>query len=438
MNVEHSQTSKSSSSRISVSDVTVHRRSILESFFPLFDQMSQKAELPSSCYYLPIVWVAFQVVITSLWQGHNNMIGNADPATKIIQWIIIIFSMKPDEASQTNDLIRFGVYIGLLAIIIGIMIYQQIYFSKMRRFTKAVLYPCRVILEIIPMVMVTPTASFVGYLFLKLFDNVNTVNVVMFAFMVIAYIGFLFFFIFVMNLFGISPFLATKMIADYDIGPIVLLITINSIFQLVSIILEHFPEWILHPVVLIHMATILYIYFDFYNRPFILFSMNSTCNVVLTLCILMDIIRVVGFCFDSFDTNLYAILVLVSIVIALIINIIIFALQDYNLKRMFNFENLDKLDDNEKIDLFRQLKIDISPRKANLILHYSVENYLPFLTDFSIIKFLFEHYSNNSKIKSQLIRIVAFFPGETRLLNIFYNEYIKKKSLLLKERFLRM
>lgn len=435
INIDASTVSKSSSHSSAFLDAEDQKKHQLEALFPFFDQLSQKIEIPNIFYYIQLIIMGAQSVITCLWVGDMGKITRRNITSKILYYLISISNLKGIDESDTDLIIQFSVYLALFVIVAGVIIIQQVVYMKRHRYNISLLYPCRLVIEIIPPVMLTPVASLIGTLVSEIVNkNYPETQTILFAFSLFTYIGFAIIFYFVYNLFGISPYLIQFPLGCFNISPFVYFAIISSLFDVYTMITNVFPRYLIYIVLAIQIFTYIWLFIVFVSRPFTSRLTNVYEMTILLSCVILDFYKLICEFFKS-NTDITLIMIVISLIVSGIVGYIVFRLRERSLSILLIEREGEEAIDSFTMDLFCSSKMNSSRLRALEALHFMVEYYSPYLTDMSIVRFLYET-RNESPVLREIIKILSFFPGESRVLNNIHIDLLKKKRKTIFETFL--
>jgi hypothetical protein len=100
-----------------------------------------------------------------------------------------------------------------------------------------------------------------------------------------------------------------------------------------------------------------------------------------------------------------------------------------------NPENQKLFQDMRKCKYFSKLGIDKSQNQAFKYLSIGIAEHSDLFLDMSLIKFIADNHYNGT-CYSFLLKLLSFFPSESRLLNLIFNRTLSLSNLEFSERFL--
>ncbi|OHT07667.1 Adenylate and Guanylate cyclase catalytic domain containing protein [Tritrichomonas foetus] len=436
--LESSQISKSQSSDASISAIRSKGSHVTSTFTLLIDQITQYIRIPGILYYLIFLFLLFQMIDVSLWHVHNPAIHSNEICNTTFKFIHYIAVFEPLQLDDNSTLVVFIVDTVICVIVVGILAAQFICYKQRRRFYKQTLYFTRFILELIPIIMILPTATLVGKLFLQFFNNFNGITVVFFVIVLLENISFATIAFSVNSYIGISCYLPASPLASFELTPFIQMVVITPYFGLCNFVTGHFPEWLVHPIVIVHILFISTLLTQMIYRPFIRQSTNIYFSFLLFTQFFLDIFRLALNFTSNLSYKIVLVITFACIVIGIVIPSIFYPIQHKKILKSLVMANTDDNDiptDEEREELFNALNLGKKESKAIMYFNFIIANYQKKFLDFFPAKYLLSHYHSN-RVIACCIKIITYFPSQTRTLNLIYSDMTKRRNLNFKEIFL--
>ncbi|OHS99621.1 Adenylate and Guanylate cyclase catalytic domain containing protein [Tritrichomonas foetus] len=416
--------------------------SAISVLFPLFDYLTQNIHLPSFLYWLTIAFSGFQVILVTLWIPSNEVWANNRFTTEFMNYYQAIFCFSPLGTSNNELIFTFLFYTIIFAILLSSLIYQIMFYKAKRRFQKWTLYPTRILIEIVPLLMLAPLALLTGRLFRKMVTKNSPFY--LYILFIISFVYYIFFALVFNISFGFifkSIYLPISPLAAFNGGPFVRLIFLSSLYLLLSNALSIFPKWIFFFLIPLHFLPGILLLNTFMHRPFLKKFPSIWSLSIISVCELFDIFQIVL----KFVPNLNGALALIISGILLVVTIIVdFIYYFSSRKKYFKLtgqivEQLADLDENHNNDeskfaIFESFEIAKTETTAQMFIEFAVSEHIYQLIDFPMIKYLYQcHYTTTMLISC--LRILAFFPCYTSYLNYLFPDLISKRDLGTNEKF---
>lgn len=134
---------------------------------PLFDKMTQIANLPSIIYYFFLLIILIQLMFISSWPSQTLLWKSNTISENFIKYLTYIATYSPEYSTESNMLIGFLIYTVLFILFFGCFIMQLVIFNKYRRFNKKSLFITRFLIELVPLILIIPLAHLTGSTFIK-------------------------------------------------------------------------------------------------------------------------------------------------------------------------------------------------------------------------------------------------------------------------------
>ncbi|OHT09038.1 Adenylate and Guanylate cyclase catalytic domain containing protein [Tritrichomonas foetus] len=447
MNMESSVTRSISSEshsadsfdRVNIGTVGVER------IFPLYDYLLQYANVPSIIYYVCIVVYYFQQLYVSFWYSHSNIWGKSSMNISFLNYYTYIFLFQLNSEDDTNLLIVSIAYLIVAIIVISVFSAQLIIYNIKRRFYKLSLIPSRIAIELIPSIMILPTGSQFGRLFHQIMEkNYSALIILSTIITLICLICFLYIHVTTFRLISYSPYLSSSPVSAFTLKPMIVLGSANSTLLALSYIFAHLYDWLAICLTVFHICVAGYVCFLLTQRPFTKQSSNVIFGGLALSSILLDISILAMKPFSDFNGDIFVYIIFAFLVLAIVLSFVFNKVQTAKLHKKFLFftnedgqirEEEGSPSDEQKLQRFQELNIDSSNYNMILYLDFSISNRESLNTDLSMVKYILQ-----KPIKTDLLahcmRIVAFFPMESRLLSIMMGDCYKRRDLSQTHRFL--
>ncbi|KAK8842310.1 hypothetical protein M9Y10_025887 [Tritrichomonas musculus] len=435
--------SKSASQASSVAAGNSMSKNLLSNALdPLFDKITQSIHLPSTIYYFFLLIMFIQLMFLTTWITFSDLWSSNTISKEFIKYLQYISTFSPLLDNADNCYIAVIIYSVLFVLVIGALVIQLMIFRKQRRFYKRSLYPTRVLLELLPLVIILPLANFTGTMFVRLtvLKDSGTINIVLFVVGIVEYIITSAFFFFTSSVIGSSAYFSLSPFTAFNHRIYVNLVTISSVFLLLSNVFEFFPEWTILALVLVHVAFMALIIIQMTRRPFLRLFSNILFLGISFISIGNDLLRFVSSFFEEPNGLIGFICFLVFIVLGFVGSSIFYNVQNNYIKKQFIFEtNEDNKNaipsDDERLERLLYLKLDQSKSKALYYYDYIISNHITSYLDFFIVKFIIQ-YHHSIDVLCHCIRVMCCLPSNNRNLNVLYSDAIKRRDMDFSQRFL--
>lgn len=408
---------------------------------PLFDKMTQSIHLSSVIYYIFLLVMFFQLMFISTWPSHTDMWENNKISREFHKYFSCIANYSPPFDTEENVLIGFIIYTVLFVLVLGFFLFQIFIYRRYRRFNKKSLYPTRILMELIPLILVNPLSYVTGTAFVNLTVEKDTcaLNIVIFVLSLIEYIFTAGFFYYSSSIFGSSAYFSLSPFAAFNHIIYVNLCTFSSVFLLLGKCFEFFPEWAEEALIAVHLVFMIIMIISMTKSPFLKFSSNV---FFMGICIASagnDFIRFISAFFDL-NGLIAFIIFLVFIVIGFVVAFISFKLGIKKKKKDVIFESIQDQKngvppDEERLERLLYLKLDQNESKALCFFDFVISNHVVSYLDFFLIKFITQHHHSINSL-CHCIRIMVCLPCNGRNMNLLYTEAIKRRDMKFYHRFM--
>lgn len=404
---QHSTSTSKDKSRIEKQEFKT-----LSKFFPFYDQLSEKVRLPDIINLIVLLVFCCQSATLSLWEDNLKIWGQSTNGSLAIKWINIIFFFKG------KNFIDYALIAVFLMIIIPLILW--IIYKKTRSFNIIVFIVSRLLIESLPLILMLPIAKFTSSALLMMMEGkifAESVSDVVLAAIELVLIVVMF----SISLLILSNtiYIQSKVLAAHNIVPLVKLGVMNALFAAISVFINIFPIWTVYVMIALHLVLMVFTVISYAFRPMMFVASNAFVASFVFFSALSDIVSIVCLSIDVLDSDIIAIALLVLFILSIVASVAFFAVQSHIIKR--NFISRDE----EENDMYERLKITSSRKHAFLYLSYALENRIIQENNFNIIKHVALTY-NDIEIKRIVLRLVAFFPSEMRLLNVIEMEFVKE------------
>lgn len=424
--IQDASTSSRSNQEAPIIDYARNRPKLMQNMvFPLYDQISIHTSIHPIISIIVLIFVTLQVLYTSMWRvdGTSNDIFNK-------MAMFILFRAK-------TRYYQFLVWFILIVIFLVYPLIQVILFKKYRKFFTRALYPVRFLTEDFPLIMMHPISNFMGHLLVDISTGeVTAAEIVYFSWGIIEIILIFCTFAFTFMLLGSSPYLTAFPFAALKIKPFVCFILINVFFEMTSIATSIFPIWVHYLLVAGHLVCQIRFFYLFIFRPFLSNVMNVYMLMLTLLAFLLDTFHLICYFFRDISDIIYLGVSIGLICVSVITCIIFYRFQNRKLYSLLNEydEDIEILSE-DRHEFFRTLGIGDDENKSTLYLCFCIQTLSEYIKDFSLLKYVLQYQRTTTKL-AECIKITSFFPGEIRLMNIIFNEFIQHKTLKLYDHFL--
>lgn len=437
---------------------------ISKNFDPFFDFLTQFVHPNFLFYFLYVIVLSIQISYVSMWIHETTMWVhiNDDKIThsmsefaKIIHYIA---PFSPIYKTPADYLVPFIVFTVVVFILIFTILFQILFYKTQRRFSKILLYPTRICIEMLIPLMLVPIAHITGHSFYYITESGNDKEPQMYVFFVFGLIEFItcaIIFYYSASMIGVSAYMSNSPISVFDHKPYIMLVLSTAIFTMFETCFLRFPSWLVHPFVVSHIIVGVYIAYRLTYQPFVSKNWNCYFLIVDVFAVLLDVLKLVSNFFDFVElfkdvNNGNTIILIINIIcfFALLVVAIVFSVvySVVRFKRMMkiltNFpenlsnvgiNNLSQLDE-YRYEIYKKLKIDSSESMALSTLYFVIQNNIAQYLDFSLVKFMLNSHKS-IKVLMQCMRSISYFPPNSRYLNMLFNIFVKRRDVKFIHRF---
>ncbi|OHS93112.1 hypothetical protein TRFO_40582 [Tritrichomonas foetus] len=357
----------------------------------------------------------------------------------IVQIVFWFTEHNPTRSYLTYELVVLAV---ITVICWGFIGYSLFRYHSLHRFEKWLLYATRAILEVAAPILFHPAAAFTGSAIKLLVQTKETIlwaYVVVGIFVLVCCIAL---FISGFMLSSVSAYLNVTHYSMFDPTTLCTMGAISSLFITFSFIASLFPDWLMNFLQALHLVASAVIIFMMSYMPF--HKLSGTCIAIAALetGALLDITMIIFINVDNVITQVpdyapFVMMIALFIISAVLTGIYLRACKKKIVKNLTNNRNEDgeRMTEEEKNERFISLGLHLNESKALMYLRVGFQNHCDLFIDWSLLRFIASNYQTNSAIAA-CVQILAFFPGESRQLNAFFNSAIMKKNLGYSHRFL--
>ncbi|OHT02589.1 Adenylate and Guanylate cyclase catalytic domain containing protein [Tritrichomonas foetus] len=409
---------------------------MIDMVFPLMDNVAQHTKFPVLVTSLIADYFYLQVIFSSLWPvcffwSSENLSPIFFKIFNILQIIFWFVEANPTKSYLTYE---FIILVIICIISYGFLGYALLRYRKVHRFEKWLLYPARIVLEVVSPIMFHPAAAFTGASIKYLSANKDSVVWVFVIFGVIILVGFILLFWSGFSLSSISACMNVTHYSMFDPWMLTTLVDISSVFVTLSYVASLFPSWVFNFFQVLHICSFGFILFHLAYMPFHQLYGNLLATSSIQTSIFLDIFMIIALHVKNIPRYVPFVIILVIIIGSMIVNYFLFKYRIKTVVRNLTYTN-ESMTDEEKIDNFNEIGLHLSEKKALMYLRIGFAKICDMFIDWSLIRYIASVYSSNSAIAA-CVQILAFFPGESRQLNAFFINATSKRSLGYAHRFL--
>ncbi|KAK8838264.1 hypothetical protein M9Y10_035685 [Tritrichomonas musculus] len=428
-----------------------------KNFDPFFDFITQFIHPHFLFYLVYIIMISIQIVYVSMWIHSTTfwVFVNDDKKTHsfsdLARIIHYIAPFSPIYKSPKDYLIPFVVFTIIVFIVIIQIIFQILFYKRRRRFSKVILFPTRIMIELVIPIMLIPIAHLTGHSFYYITEKGTTKEPQMYFYFVFGLIEFLIciiIFYYSASIIGVSAYISPSPLSVFDHKPYVYLIMSTSLFTILETCFLRFPAWVIHPLAVLHIVLTVIIAYLLTFQPFTSYKWNCYFLTIVIFSIFLDFLKLVSNFFDFFEifkdkengNNTILVINIICFFLLLIASIVISVVYSYlRFKKMkknltVNNDNDDdgmptysSISEDEKNYIFYKLNLDRSESTALSVLYFVIQNNIVQYLDFSLIKFILNSHKS-TKALMQCMRCLSYFPSNSRYLNMLFAIIVKKRD----------
>ncbi|KAK8837861.1 hypothetical protein M9Y10_035800 [Tritrichomonas musculus] len=441
---------------------------ISQHFDPFFDFFTQFIHPHSIFYFIYLIIFGFQMAYVSMWLHHTNfwIHLNEDKVThtfsdlaKVIHYIA---PFSPVYKTADDYFIPFIIFTVVVVLIIATIFFQLWFYKSQRRFSKFTLYPTRILIELITPIMLVPLSHITGHSLSDITSDDKETAPQMYAYFAVGLIEYIIcicIFFYSSSIIGVSAFMSLSPLSVFDYKPYVYMLLSTSVFSLFEVCFVLFPAWTSHPLVVFHICFGCFIAYRLTFQPFTSVRWNCFFMTFSVFSVLLDVLKLITNFFNIGDllkdkkncneliliANLVCFfgLLVISIVVSVVYSVLRFKKLNQVLNSIVEKDNdqnsegaavKTKYTDEERTEIFLNLKLDHSELMALSVLYYVTQNHLVPYLDFCLIKFILNSHKTVDAMM-QCMRLISYFPSNSRYLNMLFNIIVKRRDTKFTHRF---
>jgi PAS domain S-box-containing protein len=428
-------TSQRSRSTSKAFDQEVSRAGNSSSFFPFFEWLTENIDIPFAIYCIIPPWFTLQTIFCVFWLPGSSLLGRFTPLTdlaNLFSWVSVFASSENSDSGLLISMIVTAVIFLLMVIIEGIVLFS---FSRLHVYVRVFLLPGRILTEIIPIVMIYPSAHVAGRALALTLESPEIKNLLIFIAGMLFFILFAVIFRIAFGVLGYSPYIAKSPLSHFESGPFILHVIGSSFFLFLSELSDVFTDWFWYVMVGCHAIVHIYFAYQYGTFPFMTPWMNILCLSICFYSVLMDLIAILErLVFDS--PVVLFILIFVIAVISTSFAILYNWFSHRSAKRTLkNLPTDSRQSEEEAYRLFDDMRLNSSARKTLFFLDYAIQTQRMKLYDFTYMTYTLTNFQQTN-VLSHCARVVSWLPHMARPLNWMCRKLSKRRDLSLRERFL--
>jgi len=419
---------------------------ISDSAFPLFDIVSKKIFLPKVLYLIFFVYLCLQIIFTSVWPVRNGFISSKNQNV-FDSWekLVFIFTKSDYQRNSTSTFLFFAVFHGF---VICVITFQIVYFHNTRKLISWTLYPTRFLMEIVPLGLFHLLSNVICHSYDIIVSGSNKVHNTYMILYSVLFIGDAILFKLTGNIVLSSAYLDDHVLCSYNFDPLFYLVISNSLFHFAERVFSTYDEWIDIVLVICHIAFSYYFLLDIINMVFLSTLSTVLLGGTISTAIALDFSRIGSSYFHLDNPIVYPLFIVISFVCSIILIKIILSLKVNRTSKLLAYNGflnnssadnknniVSNLSEEEKNSRLSLIIDGTSESNIKLLLHIGFSHACDMFLDFSLIKYISQN-SNDKNILLMIIRILAYFPTESRLLNSLIHISQKRRDLSQSDRFL--
>ena len=456
--IEASTLSKSSTSQ--TMDAT-HRNaiatgtsSVFDRIFPLLDEVLKTVQIAKPLYMILILYNTIQMLGVSFWSGFEDLHHWEGTDGQIAKWMCMLTFFTDLSGSIESLVIRFVILTILAFLLVFILVVQAIIYSNNRRFIKWTLYPTRFIIEFLPLIMLAPMGNNFGTLFDDVVHSPSTIQIVFFVFTTL-YMAFIILVHYVVSMFfAVSPYVSQAPTASWS-GSFYFSFTIGiPIFAMLAKVIILFNKWFVMVFVGAKVVYNIIMIWRAWYLPLVHVPINAVVMVIFTIVTGMDaltLVRIYGIMFPYwayFAVIGGCVFLGVPTFYCITMKRVGKIKKDLQLSALEQVEGLDDeqcpnrvpgqnsmLQDPDRRALYTKYGLDRSESKCQLYTRIGIAEHSDLFLDWSLFKFAGEFHPTKT-ILANITQFLSLFPGESRLLNVFFIQTICQPNLSWAQRFM--
>ncbi|OHT03304.1 Adenylate and Guanylate cyclase catalytic domain containing protein [Tritrichomonas foetus] len=400
----------------------------LDYLFPVYHIITQDIELPRFLYYISITYNIIQFLVTSLWILMNQAFHIGEKIGIVHDYLAKIAFFISGNENQKYRMIIFCIFSAIFGLNLLFVVFQYTSYKRSRSFKKWALYINRFFIDFLVPISILPMSQFLGYVTLLVVENANDTVDLVYLILTIIYILALYMLIYFSQLLiSASPFLPMHDLGTWSTPVLVKMYFVTTVFLFFGGFVRVFQNWLKSFLIFLHIALIGLFLFEIYNFPFISLTLTKLLTSTLTGMIFGDLMAFFYTLYPKFD---YFMIIIIEVIFFFINLIVVVAVIKKYKKKVTKTLNDPETND----DVYYHCGLVQHPQKAVFYLHVGFTDMCDRFLDWSLVKFLANN-SQSTNVLLECIRIVAFFPPESRLLNMLFTSGVSKHDLKVQHRF---
>ncbi|OHS96509.1 Adenylate and Guanylate cyclase catalytic domain containing protein [Tritrichomonas foetus] len=403
----------------------------IDSIFPIYDHVCQKTKFPVSVMTIFAVYFLFQTAVVSFWP--QAPFWAKEQNNQVAYWLSQVFFLVPTNPTESYLTILFIVILASFLMATFFLLSCIFYYLKNFRFSDWTLYPVKVIFEMIALVFIIPCAAFTGAGFLNLYKNNTAISWVFLVFGVITTCGAVILMGLGYTLKSHSVYLQNYLLSSFDSRTIVGMNITSAVSIVLSYLFTIFPSWCQIILQLIHIALNILLFIDMRYLPFHFTISNAIFQSMFISAAVNDLILIIT---NFVDLPFYVPVIIFGFFFILLTVVFYFV----NKKKIQSLLNKlrdvsDEEGEQEINDLFESLGLTKNEKKIVQAIRLAFMNISPRFLDFSLFRCLTQNHSSCYALGAAL-QLIAFFPGESRKMNLLFSAICQKRDHSIAHRFL--
>jgi MFS family permease len=403
--------------------------------FALFDHISASVDIPRFVTYIIPLWITFQTVLCALWLPGSTLADRLPSLSSFANLFSVLGAFSSADGSDAGlmtALVVAAAFFVVMAIVQGIVLFC---FTVMHTYISQLLLPCRVLIELAPIIMAFPAAYVAGAQLAAALGTGEWKAAVFFVIGALLLIGFLVIFRLTFDVLGGSPFLPPSVLAYFEAVPFLRHMISLPLFFALSHASVALDGWFWYFLVAGHALAHVYFAYGYTARPFITDWMNNLCFCLCAFSILMDILAIAQrLALDS--PPLQFVLVFVFAAVSIVITYLFSCLIHRRVERILSMLTEDSAQtEEENYRLFDRLHFNSSARTALFFLNQGIRNQQMRLCHFTYVTYILANFQDTSVV-SRCARVVAWLPYMARPLNWLCSQLGRRRNLRLAHRFM--
>lgn len=422
MDVQSTKSSSTSRNSVNIRRIVNGDEHKIDLLFPIFDMIDQRVSFPRFLTSILSTFVYVQMLFTALWPSSKFYITNAPEMKKIINTWGWIAWFIPQDSSMTYYIICLACCSAIDLILVGLLLYVVIDYRKSRQSHRILLFIVDITMGYICILFQYPLAACIGIAF---FNIVNG-KVIYVLFIAIAAI-----------MFGINSylvyiyqFLESKsviwrkvVVSMYDCTGMYVYLVISPASVIVMYFMDIYIDIGLEIVQIIHaIITVVVVYRLWFHQY------HETLPNVLSIGILLaSVTSDITMLILDYQTNTWEFVPIVVLFIAFVFWAIVATL-------MFRAKKNAVVNDLNNPDFdFSTLHLEKNTLLAEAYLRVGFMTASSRFIDFSLITYVAE---NVQQIIFSVLQLIAYFPSESRRLNLIFYKVIDLPKISFPDRYL--